>query len=142
MLLRPLIVSGFLIVASAANAAAQSPEIEGVIQGLMTAIDTQNGPGIAAAFDEDAALLATTPDGNGIVVVTTAAFAEMHASGSYGGQPREVTIQGVDIADNLIANARVTASNATVHYTYYLGLVRLDGQWKIHSLIQRSRRID
>ena len=116
-----------------------SASVEAVIMGLMTGIDQQDGGAIAAAFHGDAALLATTPDGQGVVAVSAADFAELHASGQFGGQTRDVVIHSIVVADDLIASAHVTASNSRVHYTYFLGFVRLNGQWEIRTFLQRSR---
>lgn len=121
-----------------ASAQERAP-IEAVIMALMTGIDQQDGPAIASALHENAAMRATNPDGTDVVAVSAADFAELHASGRFGGQAREVQIEGLHIDDGLVANARVTASNASVHYTYYLGLVRIGGAWKIHTFLQRSR---
>jgi len=74
-----------------------------------------------------------------MISVSTETFVELHASRKFGGQQRSVVIQRVDVTDDLIATAKVVASNDEVHYTYYLGLVKVNGEWMVQTFLQRSR---
>lgn len=109
------------------------------IRHLTDGVDTQDGAMLSNAFHEDAAIFATSPDGDELIALPAAAFAKVHAEKRFGGQKREATVASLDITEGLIANAKVVAENDDIYYTYYLGFVKLDGKWKIQSFLQRSR---
>lgn len=141
MLLKATLVGGLVIGGLAAGPGSQGadPEIEATVHALMTGIDEQDGEAITAVFAEGATAFATDPSGTRIVAVPAATFAELHDSGQFGGQARTVTITGLDVTDDLVASVKVMATNMSVHYTYYIGLVHLDAAWKVQTLLQRSR---
>ena len=114
-------------------------EIADTINRLTKGIDEQDGDRLRSAFRDDASIFATNPAGDDLVSLTAEAFAQLHADGRFGGQQRRVSIDNVDITEGLIAQAKVIAQNDEVHYTYYLGFVKLEGEWKILNFLQRSR---
>jgi hypothetical protein len=120
----------------------ETSEIHAVIHKLTTGVDQQDKALLLEAFREDAALFATNPAGDGLIAVAAGAFADMHESGRFGGQQREVVIESVDITEGLVAAAKVVASTEQVHYIYYLGLTKVDGTWLVQTFLQRSRQVD
>ena len=139
MIKTSLFVSLATIVLSNSALADDRSAILDTIRLLTDGVDTQDGAMLSDAFHEDAAIFATSPDGTELVALPAAAFAKVHAEKRFGGQTRSATVANLDITEGLIANAKVIAENDAVHYTYYLGLVKLDGDWKIQNFLQRSR---
>lgn len=54
-------------------------------------------------------------------------------------------IQAIEVRDQGFAfrtaqrSTNAVASNSRVYYVYYLGLTKIDGDWKIQTFLQRSR---
>ncbi|MEM7500801.1 MAG: nuclear transport factor 2 family protein [Pseudomonadota bacterium] len=142
MIKTSLFLSLAAIVLSNSALADDRSAILDTIRLLTDGVDTQDGAMLSDAFHEDAAIFATSPDGTELVALPAAAFAKVHAEKRFGGQTRSATVANLDITEGLIANAKVIAENDAVHYTYYLGLVKLDGDWKIQNFLQRSRPVD
>ncbi len=124
---------------STVTLAHDTSEITTVIHKLTTGADLQDADMLLAAFREDASLFATNPAGDNLIAVTAAAFADMHGSKRFGGQQRDVVIEQIDISEELVASAKVLATNDEVHYTYYLTLTKVEGSWLIQTFLQRSR---
>lgn len=139
MKLHTPIVIGLLALFSVPVAAHDTGEIVAVIEKLTAGVDAQDAALLQEAFSEDAALFATRPDGDGMITLSASAFAAAHGNKQFGGQQRNVTIEYVDIADDLVAVAKVLAANEQLHYTYYLGFSKIDGAWRIQTFLQRSR---
>ena len=114
-------------------------DILDVIERLTSGVDTQDGALLTQAFHGDAAIFATNPAGNDTISLSAATFAKVHADKQFGGVSRTVSVSDIDITDGLIANAKVIAKNSDLHYTYYLGFVKLDDEWRIQSFLQRAR---
>ncbi len=127
---------------SAAVPADDIAEISDTIHRLATGVDQQDDKTLLSVFRADAALFATNPTGDDLVVVSADKFAELHAQKRFGGQVRHVEIEYVDITDDLVAMAKVLATNERVHYTYYLGFTKVDGTWLVQTFLQRSRKAD
>ena len=106
---------------------------------LMQGIDRQEASTLHSSLLTNAGIFATNPAGDSMISVSTETFIELHASKKFGGQPRSVVIERVDVTDELIAAAKVLAFNDEVHYTYYLGLVKVNGEWMVQTFLQRSR---
>lgn len=132
-----------LLWASAATVSAHDTEaIREVIRTFASGVDEHDGDRLRQVLSDNAALFATNPAGDALIVVSPEQFADLHEQKRFGGQPRELSIDDIHVTDNLVANATARAFNAELRYTYYLGLVRLNGEWKIQTLLQRSRAVD
>ena len=117
----------------------ETDAIKVTIERLMEGVDQQDGALLSLSLAPNAGIFATSPDGSSIISVSAESFIELHATKKFGGQKRAVEIAYLDITDDLIATAKIVASNSDVHYTYYLGLVKSEGAWKVQTFLQRSR---
>ena len=139
--MRALLLATLSIVVTSATAllANETDSIKATIMKLMQGIDHQEASMLYASLLTNAGIFATNPAGDSMVSVSAETFVELHASKKFGGQTRSVLIERVDVTEDLIAAAKVVAFNDEVHYTYYLGLVKVNGEWMVQTFLQRSR---
>lgn len=114
-------------------------KITKVIETFSEGIDTQNATMIENVFAKDVGLFATSPDGKNIITMPAAQFAKLHGEGKFGGRARTLEIEYLDVTDNLVATAKVIASDEKVHYTYYLSFFKNGEHWLIQTMLQRSK---
>ncbi len=105
----------------------------------MEGVDRQDAGLLSQSLAPNAGIFATSPDGSSIISVSAESFIELHATKKFGGQKRSVEIAHLDVTDDLIATVKIVASNSDVYYTYYLGLVKSEGAWRVQTFLQRSR---
>ena len=136
------LITSLLAVAALAGSPCHADDRDDILQTIerfSEAVDNQDGAALRSAFHENAALFATNQAGDALVSMPADTFAKLHAEGRFGGQAREVQVNELHVVDGLLGNAVVVSRNAEVHYTYYLGVAKLNDSWKIQSLLQRSK---
>lgn len=116
----------------------EKDEIKRVISEFTNGGDQQSGTMISNAFRDGAGFYATN-NRDKVLSVTPIQLAEMHEAKKFGGRVRKVTIENVEIDDNIIGFAKVIAEDDVVHYVYYITLSRIDEKWLIQSVLQHSK---
>ncbi|MEP1095829.1 MAG: nuclear transport factor 2 family protein [Cyclobacteriaceae bacterium] len=114
-------------------------EIRAVIEGFSSGVDQQKGIMISDAFREGAGFYATN-NRDKIISVTPTQLADMHDAKKFGGRKRNLSIEEVDITDDIVASAKVIAQDDVVYYAYYVTLSKIEGKWLIQSVLQHSKK--
>ena len=122
--------------------AEKNASVDAVVRAFALAVDQQDGVVLREVFRPDAAIFATNPAGDALINVSAGDFARLHEEKRFGGAERRVVIDSVAIVDDLLANVKLRAFNDSLHYTYFLGLAKLNGEWQIQTFLQRSRATD
>lgn len=141
----PAVISFLAIcVCFSANATGQpsaldKTEIERVVRSFTAGIDQQDGALIRQSLHEEAMVHGFNADGSGLISVAGSQFADLHEAKRFGGQQRQLEINELSVSEGLQASANIDAFNAEVYYNYRMTLVKLDNNWSILHVVQRSR---
>ena len=73
---------------------------------------------------------------DGLVRLETAAYLGMIEQKKIGGQPRTLHIESVDVNGDL-ASVSASMSNESMHFDNYISLMKIEGEWKIMSIVLR-----
>ena len=73
---------------------------------------------------------------DGLVRLETAAYLGMIEQKKIGGQPRTLHIETVDVNGDL-ASVSASMSNESMHFDNYISLMKIEGEWKIMSIVLR-----
>tara|TARA_R110002073_G_scaffold188346_2_gene347062 strand:- start:588 stop:1034 length:447 start_codon:yes stop_codon:yes gene_type:complete len=134
-----VLLAGFHGTATAATQESDLASIAQLIHDFGAGVDRQDGPLLERAFYQEGVVYGFSADGASIITLPAQQFATLHEEKRFGGQQRELLIQGLSVTDGLLASASVNAFNDEVFYNYRITFIKTDGAWKILTATQRSR---
>ncbi len=135
--MKKTLLAGMLALLSASSALSQNTEEKAVKQTIISfakAADNSDAPAIAELLDDNFRIVMNQLFGSKEVsIMPKTVYVEKIRTKEFGGEPRKVTIENVQINGNT-ATAKVTYAGAKMTFVSLTTLVKhTDGIWKLVS---------